>query len=80
MRDDNDYAIEFGEYLATAAEGFMEATNAVSAAQMLADFGAAQAADETLTEAWKCLQSAIYEFRKRAARAGHEPSAVKFNR
>jgi hypothetical protein len=31
-----------------------------------------------VTEAWRGLGGAIYEFRKRAARAGHEPSAIEF--
>lgn len=79
-RDDKDFAIEFGEYLATAADDFLVALNHRDAALRLSDFGAEQAADEALTDHWRALQDAVYEFRKRAARAGHEPSAEKFNR
>jgi hypothetical protein len=64
-----DYAIEFGEYLADAAEQFMDATNALSQARMLSDFGAATTAELALTDAWRGLKSAIYEFRGRAVRA-----------
>jgi hypothetical protein len=77
-RDDKDYAIEFGEYLAKAAREFMEAHNDIQRAQMLSDFGAATEAEARVTEAWRSLEGAIYEFRKRATRAGHEPSAVEF--
>jgi hypothetical protein len=35
---------------------------------------------DMVSDAWDGLRSAVYEFRKRAARAGHEPSAIKFNR
>lgn len=80
QRDDKDYAIEFGEYLAKAAERFMDSENAVEAARMLSDFGAEQDASADHSEAWRSLESAIYEFRKRAARAGHEPPAIDLNR
>lgn len=79
-RDDKDYAIEFGEYLAVAAKRFMDACDAVEAAQMLSDFGAATLAEPEYSEAWSKLGEALYEFRKRAARSGHEPSAVEFAR
>lgn len=79
-RDDKDFAIEFGEYLATSVDDFLAALNHRDAAQRLSDFGAEQSADEALTDHWRALQSAVYEFRKRAARAGHDPSAVKLNR
>jgi len=79
-RTDKDFAIEFGEYLATAADDFMAAVNHHEAAQRLSDFDAEQAAADALTDHWKALQEAVYEFRKRASRAGHVPSAIKFNR
>lgn len=79
-RDDKDYAIEFGEYLAKAAVQFMDAINASQAARMLSDFGAQTEAEEVETDAWKGLREAVYEFRKRATRAGHEPSAVEFSK
>lgn len=79
-RDDKEYAIEFGEYLAKAAERFMEAVNALQAARMLSDFGAEMKAEPEHTEAWKGLGEAVYEFRKRATRAGHEPSAAIFSK
>ncbi len=79
-RSDKDFAIEFGEYLATAADDFLDACNAVQSANMLSDFGAQQSASELHNDCWAALRDAVYEFRKRAARAGHEPSAIKFNR
>lgn len=57
-RSDTDYAIEFGGYLADAAERFMAEQNR-----------AAASGDEPCSEHWSALQSAIYEFRKRADRA-----------
>lgn len=79
-RDDKDYAVEFGEYLAKAADRFMGAVNALQAARMTSDFGAECEAEPEHTEAWRGLREAIYEFRKRATRAGHQPSAELFNR
>lgn len=52
-RDDKDFAIEFGEYMASAALRYMVAVDGGSVA----------------TEEWRALNSAIYEFRKRAKRA-----------
>jgi hypothetical protein len=60
-RDAKDYAIEFGGYLANEAERFMEHHNSKQyAAEAEADIG---------DEKWSALQSAIYEFRKRAEKA-----------
>lgn len=74
-RDDKDFAIEFGEYLATSAEHFMAQHN-----HYIAAIGRKENPDgESISDAWRGLQSAIYEFRKRATRAGHKPSAEKFN-
>lgn len=59
-----DYAIEFGRYLATAAERFMTEQNR-----------AAQAGELPDSEQRSGLQSAIYEFRKRADRAYRDAAA-----
>jgi hypothetical protein len=75
-RTDEQYAMEHGEYLSTSAESFMEQHNHAMAAH---DRGEDHDSDG-MSDAWRNLQLSIYEFRKRAARAGHEPSAVKFNR
>jgi hypothetical protein len=52
-RTPQDYAIEFGEYLAKSAEAFMHRVN---------DY------PYDCNEEWCGLRSAVYEFRKRAAR------------
>jgi hypothetical protein len=75
-RDDKDFAIEFGEYLATSAEHFMAQHN-----QFMKALSLEQEPDrDALSDVWSGLANAIYEFRKRATRAGHKPSAEKFNR
>lgn len=51
-RDTKDYAVEFGEYLAKAAEAYMR-------------FPLANGLDRAL-DAYRALRSAVYEFRKRA--------------
>jgi hypothetical protein len=51
-RDDKDFAVEFGGYLADTAERFL---NTVNSPTGIAD--------------GRALASAIYEFRKRAAKA-----------
>jgi len=53
-RGDKDFAIEFGGYLARAAERYLIAVNAW------------EDCDEG--DARRALESAIYEFRKRAAK------------
>jgi hypothetical protein len=58
-RDDKDFAIEFGEYLAHAAELFMTAI----------DTDDLNVSGDTFRDHYRALSSAIYEFRKRAARA-----------
>jgi hypothetical protein len=58
MRTPQDYAIEFGCYLAIAAEAFMAEQNR-----------AAAAGETPSSEFWTGLQDAIYQFRKRADRA-----------
>lgn len=54
-RDAKDYAIEFGGYLAEAARNFQVAINSGDMDQR--------------SDSWKALNSAIYEFEKRANRA-----------
>jgi len=66
-RTPKDYAIEFGEDLATAAERYMAAVNRVELVREFSDEVRDDAA-EARTEAWRALQSAIYEFRKRRDR------------
>ena len=63
-------AVEHGGYLATAAEGYMAAVNAMDAATMAADEGrpdeaALGAAGEVRSDHHQGLREAIYEFRKR---------------
>lgn len=61
-----DYAIEFGRYLATAAESFMGEQNR-----------AVEAGEDPDADFCRALESAIYEFRKRADRAGQETALVR---
>ena len=58
-RDAKDYAIEFGGYLADAAYDYAKTINE-------AQFNNAIEADE-ISDSYRALQSAIYEFRKRRA-------------
>lgn len=58
-RSAKDYAIEFGSYLATAARRYMDAVNR----EVIPE------GDTECSEAWRGLQSAIYEFEKRTMRA-----------
>jgi hypothetical protein len=55
-RTSKDYAIEFGEYLARAADRYLAVVDAWEEGYAEGD-------------ARRSLESAIYEFRKRAARA-----------
>ncbi len=57
-RSPKDYAIEFGHYLANAAEQFMTEQNRAMRADELPD-----------GNYWLALNSALHEFRKRALRA-----------
>lgn len=59
-RDTKDFAIEFAGYLANAAEQYQDAVQAY----LRGDDGA----DELMGERWRKLDSAVYEFRKRAER------------
>jgi hypothetical protein len=61
-RSDKDFAIEFGGYLANSSDRFLDAVQGY----LRGDEGG----DDLLAERWKALDSAIYEFRKRAKKAG----------
>lgn len=61
-RSPKDYAIEFGEYLAQAAEQFQD---------MMQDVLKGDYDQDAMSDAWQKLDSAIYEFRKRKVRAEH---------
>jgi hypothetical protein len=86
-RTDEDYAIEHGRYLATVAEEFLKSVNQFDeAAEKEANVddddeeardGAAidvQQACESRADHWQALESAVYEFRKRADRARPVPT------
>lgn len=78
QRTDADYAIEFGEYLAVAAEHYLDVSGKY---RDQVENGARHGIHpDHVSDAWSSLKSAVYEFRKRATRAGHAPSAEKFNR
>ena len=57
-RTDKDFAVEFGGYLADSAEQFMAVLNKTRAF--------ANVPQDQYIDHWRGLQSAIYEFRKRA--------------
>ncbi len=71
-RDAKDFAIEFGEYLATAAELFVDGM-AVEIAAIKSLIVSGDYPDgynpDAIGDINRALQSAIYEFRKRAAKA-----------
>ncbi len=56
-RTKKDFAIEFGEYLAKAAENFQDVVQFELAGHHDLDL---------MSDAWRALDSAIYEFRKRS--------------
>lgn len=58
-RTDKDFVIEFGEYLAQSAELFLTAV----------DMDDLDVDGDGFLDHYRALESAIYEFRKRAARA-----------
>jgi|GEM_PF-6511781 len=81
-RTPEQYAIEHGRYLATAAREFMDACNAVWSAQQAVDedetdtqneadglLNRLDEAKQSQCESWRALDNAIYEFTKRADRA-----------
>ena len=65
-RDAKDFAIEFGEYLAKEAEEFLVFMNRHG---LSAGKGATTDSQSEMTDRWRGLTSAIYEFRKRAIKA-----------
>jgi hypothetical protein len=65
-RSEIDFAVEFGRYLATAAENFMAEHNR-----------AAMAGEDPDPDYWRALASAIHEFRKRADRADALTNVVR---
>lgn len=79
-RTDKDYAIEHGGYLATAAEYFLAKLNdyykAVERCDPDRDEEVIDNAQQEESDAWQGLNSAIYEFRKRAERAIERPSSA----
>lgn len=72
QRSHKDLAIEHGEYLAKSAEFLLNSINEENRLQVEADPDRDEElidyARETRNDAWKGLNSAIYEFRKRANR------------
>lgn len=81
-RTPEQYAIEHGRYLATAAQLFMDACNALFSAEQELEktepdtqeqvddlISKAERAQEIRGERWRGLERAIYEFTKRADRA-----------
>lgn len=80
-RSPADYAIEHAEYLAKAAERFIEAVVAMAVADYehegtAEDEARVDAASEAVGEAQGALRNCIYEFRKRRDRAAApEPPA-----
>lgn len=71
-RSPKDYAIEHAEYLAKAAERLLDAANtlrALEAGEDVPELGDLQHAEESYSDHYRGLTDAIYEFRKRAARA-----------
>jgi hypothetical protein len=62
-RTDKDYAIEHAGYLADAAEDYLDARNRYEQIG-----GPETGDDDLLSDHIGALRSAIYEFRKRAAR------------
>lgn len=77
-RTPQDYAIEHAEYMATTAEGLIEAVNDLAKAEQERDDGSANpsdvdAAQETVSEYLGTLRNRIYEFRKRRDRALASP-------
>lgn len=68
MQAERDRLIEFGEYLAKAAEQFGERVNdhAVVCDEITCDLDEATNAELAMADSWRALKSAIYGFRKRA--------------
>lgn len=68
-RDDKDYAIEHGGYLADAAQAYLDERNRFDAAS---EIGSEEVQDsDSLSDHFSALREAIYEFRKRSKKALH---------
>lgn len=63
VRDDKDFAIEHAEYLAKAAEAYMNLAGVSQNPNLPVD------TQVDLSERFRNLKSCIYEFRKRAEKA-----------
>ena len=68
MGDAPARAVEFGGYLAASAERYMACVNSYESAKEGSD-ETVEDATQAMTEAYSRLQSDVYEFRKRAAKA-----------
>lgn len=66
-RDAKDYAIEFGGYLANAAERLLAVHEETVRAEVL--LGKDAVDYEVLSQARDAVANAVYEFRKRAVKA-----------
>jgi hypothetical protein len=77
-RTDADFAIEFGEQLAWAAESYMNVLNDLWTTEEHGTSAQVEALEESRSDHAKGLREAIYEFRKRAERAkAPRPEAVR---
>jgi hypothetical protein len=72
-RSDADYAIEHGEYLATAAENFLAELYRFQKKE--SEDGCDVADSDSLNDHAHALRDGIYEFRKRAKRCVTDPTA-----
>jgi hypothetical protein len=73
-RTPQDYAIEHAEYLATSVEQYMRVRNEFEEAAQEADEDGdggeiPDGLRDALSDHWRGLTEAVYEFRKRAERA-----------
>lgn len=69
-------AIEHGEHLAVAVEAYMRARLAIEELEYEGD-EVSQGDREAIDSLWRGLRSAVYEFRKRAARCPAPQSEVQ---
>lgn len=74
-RTPQDYAIEHGGYLATAAESYMNAVQEFAKNEELGDGGD----PDIVSDCFRGLKDAIYEFRKRAEKAMRNAEAKPAN-
>lgn len=68
-----DYAIEFGIYLADAVKKYMHAREDYESA-VESEAEDQDACGDVMTDHWMAMQSAVYEFLKRAQRAAAAPT------